>query len=80
MCGEGYGIVKSIISIIMKEFCVTIRNHWKTLVILKLFFKKIKKIIASFESLHVILYILGAINANHIPIIASEIDPRSYIF
>jgi len=29
MCGEVYGIVKSIMSIIMKEFCATIRNHLK---------------------------------------------------
>ncbi len=58
------------ILIIMKEFCATIRNHLKPLVIFKLLKNKVKNIIVSFESLHVILYILGAIDDNHIPIVA----------
>jgi hypothetical protein len=45
MCGEVYGIVKSITSIIMKEFCETIRNHLKPLVMFKLFKNKVKEII-----------------------------------
>jgi len=36
MCGIVSGILKSITSIIMKEFCVLIRKHLKPFVILKL--------------------------------------------
>ncbi len=43
MCGELYGIVKSTTSIIMREFCSTIRKHLKPLVTPKLTRYKIKK-------------------------------------
>jgi hypothetical protein len=43
MCGEVYGIVKSTTSIIMREFCSTIRKHLKPLVTPKLTRYKIKK-------------------------------------
>jgi len=57
-----YGIVDSMASIIVKEFCVAIRKHLKPLVIPKLTRNKIKEITTSFEHLHEISYILGAIN------------------
>ena len=39
---------------------------------------KMKQIVAEFESLHEILYILGAIDDSHIPITAASIDLASY--
>jgi hypothetical protein len=70
MCGAI--IAKIITSIIMKEFCLIIRKYLKPLVIPKLTKDKIKEIIYSFESLHGIPYILGAIDGSHIPIVASN--------
>jgi hypothetical protein len=43
MCGEVYGIVKNTTSIIMREFCSTIRKHLKPLVTPKLTRDNIKK-------------------------------------
>jgi hypothetical protein len=31
MCGEAYGIAKSMTSIIVRKFCVAIRNHIETI-------------------------------------------------
>ncbi len=42
--------------------------------ILKLLKDKIKEISTSFESLHVIPYILGAINDSQIPIVAPKVN------
>jgi hypothetical protein len=36
MCGKVYDNTKNVASIIVKEFCAIIKNHWKPLVILKL--------------------------------------------
>jgi hypothetical protein len=78
MCGEVYAVAESTTSIIVKEFCVTIRKSFKSLMIFKLTRNKIKKITIGFECLHGILYILGAINGNHVLVIAPKVDPKSY--
>jgi hypothetical protein len=65
-------------SITMREFCVTIRKHLKLLVTPKLTRNKIKEITISFESLHGIPYILGAIDSSHVPIIAPKVNPKLY--
>jgi hypothetical protein len=57
-----YGIVKSMASIIAKEFCAVIRKHLKLKMIPKLTRNKIKEIITSFERLHGISYVQGVIN------------------
>jgi hypothetical protein len=78
ICGEVYGIVESMASIILKEFFVAIKKHFKPLVIPKLIINKIKEITIGFECLYKIPYILGAINGSHVPIIAPNVDPKSY--
>jgi hypothetical protein len=78
MCGKVYGIVESTTSIIVRKFCVAVRKHLKPLVMPKLIRNKIKEITASFEHLHGILYILGAMDGSHVPIIAPKVDPKSY--
>jgi hypothetical protein len=77
MCGEVYGIADTTTSI-MKEFCVVMRKNLKPLVILKLTRNKIKKINIRFECLHEIPYIMGAIDGNHVLVIAPKVDPKSY--
>jgi hypothetical protein len=57
-----YGIVESMASIVVREFCVAIKKHLKPLVTPKLTINKIKEITTSFEHLHGISYILCAIN------------------
>jgi hypothetical protein len=44
MCEEIYGMIESIILIIIKEFCATIRKQLKPLMIPKLIRNKIKEI------------------------------------
>jgi hypothetical protein len=78
MQGEVYGIVKSMASIIVGEFCVAIRNHLKPLVIPKMIKTKIKEIITRFECLHGIPYIICVINGSHVPIIAPKVNLKSY--
>jgi hypothetical protein len=51
MCGKVYGIVKNTTSIVVRELFSAIKKQLKPLVIPKLIKDKIKKIIASFESL-----------------------------
>jgi hypothetical protein len=77
---EVYGIVESVVSIIVREFCSTIRKHLKPLMIPKLTKDKIKEIIAGFESLHGISYILDVIYGSHIPIVAFKVDQKSYYY
>jgi hypothetical protein len=78
MCGEVYGIAKSMASILVREFCIAIRKRLKPLMIHKLIKNKIKEITTSFERLYEIPYILGAINGSHVPIIAPKVNPKSY--
>ncbi len=80
MCGEVYGIAKSMTSIIVRVFCVAIRKHFKPLMIHKLIRKKIKEITIGFEYLHGIPYIQGAIDGSHVPIITTKVDPKSYYY
>jgi len=68
MCREVYGVIESTTLIIAKKLYLTIIKHLKPLVIPKLTRNKMKEITIDFESLHGILYILNAINDNHIPI------------
>jgi hypothetical protein len=78
MCGKVHDIEKNTRSIVVKEFYLAIRNQLKPLVIPKLTRDKIKEIIVGFENLHGIPYILGAIDGNHIPIVAPKVDPKSH--
>jgi hypothetical protein len=80
MCEKVYKIAENTTSIIMREFCSTIRKHVKPLVIPKLTRDIIKEIIVGFESMHGIPYILGSIDGNHIPIVAPKVDPKSYYY
>jgi hypothetical protein len=80
MCGKAYGMVESTTSIIMGELFSTIKKHLKPLVIPKLIKDKIKEIVASFESLHGIPYILHAINGSHILIVVPKVHSKSYYY
>jgi hypothetical protein len=78
MFGKVYDIAKNMASIIVREFCVVIRKHLQPLVIPKLTTNKIKEITTSFECLHGIPCILGAIDGSHVPIIAPKVNPKSH--
>jgi hypothetical protein len=73
-----YGISKSSASIIVREVCEGIKSVLRLLVFPKPTLSRMKKIALEFESLHGILYILGAIDGSHIPIIAPSVDHVSY--
>jgi hypothetical protein len=78
ICGEVYGISRSSTSIIVREFCATIKKHLKPLVIRKQTESSLRAMAAEFEKLHGIPYIISAVDGSHISIIAPPIDPTSY--
>jgi hypothetical protein len=77
MCGEMCVMVESITSIIIKDFCATIRKHLKHLVI-EILTSIIRRMAYEFEELQGTPYIFGAVNGNHILIIAPLTNPTSY--
>ena len=77
-CAKTYGIHESIASIIVREFCATIEKHLKPLVIEKQSKTTLSRIVAEFEELRGLPYVIGAVDGSHIPIIAPPIDPTSY--
>jgi len=72
-----YGISRQCALIIVRNTCEGIKKLLEALVFQKPTLRKMKQIIAEFESLYGIPYILGAIDGSHIPIIAPSIDPAS---
>jgi len=62
-------------SIIMTEFYVIVKTHFKPLVILKLIKNNIKENTSSFENLHEILHIVSAIYIIIFQLLAHKIDP-----
>ncbi len=67
-------------SIIMTEFYVIVKTHFKPLVILKLMKNNIKENTSSFENLHEILYIVSAIYIIIFQLLAHKIDPTSFYY
>jgi hypothetical protein len=78
MCGDVYGISRSLASIIVREFCVTIKKHLKSLVIRKQTKSSLKAMAAKFEKLHDIPNIISTVDRSYISIIAPPIDPILY--
>jgi hypothetical protein len=64
-----YRVVESITSIIVRDFCATIKKHLKPLMIEGLITSSIRKMIDEFEELQNIPCIFGAIDGSHISII-----------
>lgn len=77
MCGEVFGVAKNTNSIIIKGFCIFIKKHLKPLVFEKSNSYSIKIMAVEFEALQEILYVIRAIDDNHIPIIAPILDSIS---
>ena len=77
-CGEIYGIAKSTVSIIVREFYAAVEKHLKPLVIEKQNASSMQRISSEFEALKGIPFVIGAMNGSHIPIIAPNLDPISY--
>ena len=73
-----FGLGESTTSIIVRECCEAIRIFLKPLVFKNPILVWMKKIVVEFEALHRIPLIIGAIDGNHIPIIAPIHDPVSY--
>ncbi len=78
MCGELYGMVKIITSIIVRDFCTIIRKHLKALVIKRLITSSTRRMANEFEELHSVPYVFEVIDGSHIPIVAPCIDLVSY--
>ena len=78
MCGEMYDLAKSTSSVIVRKCCEVIRVLLKPLIFVKLTKQRIEVMASEFKELRGIPYIIGAVDGSHIPIIAPEVDPRSY--
>jgi hypothetical protein len=74
-----YGVAKSNIFIIVKEFYETISKHLKPLVKERLPVISIRKMTNEFKELQDMLYAFGVVLDDiHIPIIAPSINPSFY--
>jgi hypothetical protein len=76
--GDLYGISENVASVIVRECCQAMVLHLKPMVIEPLTRERIISISQEFERLRGISYIIGAIDGNHIPIIAPSKDPVPY--
>ena len=65
-------------SIIGQEFCFVVHIHLLLLVFVELIPIMIAKISIEFEETYEILFILGAIDGSHIPIVVLKIDSKSH--
>ena len=73
-----YDISRPSASIIVRNICEGIKKVLGPLVFQIPTLGKMKQIVAEFDNLHEIPYILGTIDGSHIPITASSIDTTSY--
>jgi hypothetical protein len=71
-------MIESTTFLIIKDFCATIKNHLKLLVIGALKMNSIRRMAYEFEKLQGILYVFEIVNGSHILIIASLINLTSY--
>jgi hypothetical protein len=71
-------MAKIITSMIVRDFCTTIREHLKPLVIKRLITSSIRRMVNEFEVVQGVPYFFKVIDGSHIPIIAPCIDLASY--
>ena len=80
MCGKMYRLVEPTTSIIVRNCCKAIKTLLKPLIFQKLTKLRIQTIVAKFEEVRGMSYIIGAVDGSHIPIIVPRIDHVSYYY
>ena len=75
MIGDLYGIVKSIVSVVVRECCKAIKDELLSFVI-----EKIRIISTEFEAIKNIPYVTRAIDGFHLPIVDPSKDAPEYYY
>ena len=78
MIGEVYGVAESKISKIIKRFCRMVRLYLQKIFIQTPNKNKLRILAKGFKRLHDIPYIIGTIDASHIPVLAPVIGGEDY--
>jgi len=76
--GDLYGVHKSTLSIIVREFCRAVRKHLQPIFVQTPSESQFRVLASLFEKLHGIPYIIGAIDGSHIPVLAPVIGGEDY--
>lgn len=78
MIGDLYSIVKSIVSVVVRECCKAIKDELLSFVIEKMTSEKMKTISTKFEAIKNIPYVTRAIDGFHLPIVDPSKDAPEY--
>lgn len=78
LVGEVFGIANSTASCIVREFCKVVRKHLLKVLVQFPSEVQFRVLVAEFQALHGIPYIVGAIDGSHIPILAPLIGGEDY--
>jgi hypothetical protein len=76
--GDLYGVHKSTLSIVVREFCKTVRKHLQLVFVQTTSESQFKILASRFEKLYDISYIIGAIDGSHILVLAPVIGGQDY--
>ena len=76
--GDLYGVHKSTLSKIVREFCRAVRKYLQPVLVQTPNESQFRVIASRFEQLHGIPYIIGAIDGSHIPVLAPVIGGEDY--
>jgi hypothetical protein len=76
--GDLYGVHKSTLSIIVREFCRAVRKYLQSVFVQTPSESQFRVLASRFEELHGISYIIGATDGLHIPILAPVIGGEDY--
>ena len=76
--GDLYGVQKNTLSIIVREFCRVVRKYLQLVFVQTPNKSQFRVLASKFEQLHIILYIISAIDGSHIYVLAPIIDGDDY--
>ena len=76
--GDLYGVHKSTLSIIVREFCRAVRKYLQPVFVQTPSESQFRVLASKFEQLHGIPYIIGAIDGSHILVLAPIIGGEDY--
>jgi hypothetical protein len=76
--GDLYGVHKSTLSIIVREFCRAMRKYLQPVFVQTPSKSQFRVLASKFEELHGIPYIIGAIDGSHILVLAPIIGGEDY--
>ena len=76
--GDLYGVHKNTLSIVVKEFCRTVRKHLQSFFVQTPSESQFRVLASRFEKLHIIPYIIDAVDGSHISVLAPLLGGQDY--